>query len=276
MGSFLNFNGKLILQSEFQLPFPNRAFRYGDGFFEAIRVYAGKIPLLDYHLLRIKYSAAIIQLTDLPNDDELVNQLENLIQQNNEPNARLRLTFFRSDEGLYTPINNNALYLAETSPMATLPFELNKNGLIAGFYPERVKLTDSKLSNIKTLSSANYVLAGLHIKNNGWDDGIILNSDERPCEFYSANLFIVKNGKLYTPPLSEGCVNGAFRLLLKDILKDELIEKPLTKTDVLQADEVFLTSGIRGIQWIKKIEGITYKCNQTTELHHQVMKSIGL
>lgn len=276
MGNFLNFNGKLIEKKEFQLPFPNRAFRYGDGFFEAIRVYNGKMPLLKYNLQRIKYSAEIIQLTNLPSDEELVSQLENLIQQNNEPNTRLRLTFFRNDEGLYTPIDNKTLYVAETTPLTDELFELNKEGHLIGFYPERLKLTHSKLSTIKTLSSANYVLAGLHLKKQGWDDCIILNSDERPCEFYSANLFAIKNGKIHTPPLTEGCVNGSFRLFMQDVLGKEIIEQPLTKEGTLKADELFLTSGIRGIQWIKQLGDKEYKCDQIKEIRSKLMDSIGL
>lgn len=276
MGSFLNFNGQLIDKKEFQLPFPNRAFRYGDGFFEAMRVVNGEILLLKYNLERIEISAKTIQLTNLPSSSELTSQLQNLIKKENELNARLRLSFFRDSEGTYTPNQNNALWLAEIDPMSTTPFKLNDKGLKVGFYPERVKLTHSKLSNIKTLSSAGYVLAGLYMKENNWDDCIILNSENRPCEFYSSNLYIIKDGNIYTPPLDEGCLLGSSRMFLQDTLGKKLIEQPLQKQDILAADEVFLSSSIRGIQWVEQIEDSIYKCDRTIELHHRVMKSIGL
>ncbi|HTB99960.1 MAG TPA: aminotransferase class IV, partial [Ferruginibacter sp.] len=123
------------------------------------------------------------------------------------------------------------------------------------------KKTYDILSNLKHNNYLPYVMGALHAKKEKWNDAIILNSANRICDTTIANIFIIKDEIIYTPPLTEACVAGVMRNYIVRNSKSsgfELIEKELTQEDVLNADEVFITNTIRNIQWVQSINNTTY------------------
>jgi branched-chain amino acid aminotransferase len=119
-------------------------------------------------------------------------------------------------------------------------------------------------------------MAGLFARENKLDDAIIVNTQGRICESAIANIFIIKDDVIYTPPLSEGCVAGVMRrwLLEKSSLKDHIIEQKLETEDLFQADEFFLTNSINLLRWVEKFRHKKYNNKKTTHIFEQVKKEI--
>ena len=271
-------NGHLISEYEPSIPFSNRAFRYGDALFETIRLCNNRLMFLRDHVLRLRLGMTILRMNvpaefNYENIQELIIQL--LKHNTHAPNARIRLTIFRNEGGFYTPETNDISFLIESDELPT-PYELNQRGLWAELYTD-IKKPINKLSNIKTANALLYVMAGLAKHSMKLDDCFIINENNNICESISANIFVVKNGTIYTSPLNEGCVAGIMRKQVMNIASQAKIlsfESPLTVNTLMNGDEVFLSSSIKGIQWVgqfkqkfytnKMAQFFTDKLNQLT------------
>ncbi|MEP7265349.1 MAG: aminotransferase class IV [Bacteroidota bacterium] len=249
----------------------NRAFLYGDGFFESMRWHKNKISFYDDHFARIQKSFEILKLNATHLDKQVLEQqIKSVIQAMDITNdARVRLTFFRVAEGYYTPGNSKTALLIQPQSWENNEYLLNEKSISMGVFRDHYK-SSSSLSNIKSLNSLVYVLAGIYVKEKGWDDGIILNDLGNVCEATSSNLFIVKDEIIYTPQASDGCVEGVMRKQAIRFAKEagiKLREKTLTVDDVKNADEIFLTNGIRGFITVGNFEGRSYKTEMVKQLH---------
>jgi branched-chain amino acid aminotransferase len=152
---------------------------------------------------------------------------------------------------------------------------LNEDGLAVDIFPDARKSCDL-FSNIKSNNYLPYVMAGLFAKKNQLSDTIILNSHERVCETSTANIFIVKDNNIYTPPLSEGCVAGTIRrrILEKVSLENYRVsEKILSIDDVLEADEFFFTNAIHPVRWVKNFRNKTYENRIVKEIYQSLVKN---
>jgi branched-subunit amino acid aminotransferase/4-amino-4-deoxychorismate lyase len=180
-------------------------------------------------------------------------RVEELARRNKSgPDARIRLTVFRDGEGLYSPASNKMGYVLEVQKMNEGKYSLNKKGLIIDVYEELTKPANA-LSGLKTCNSMVYVMAGIFKNQNELDEALILNPDGFLCESVSSNIFVVYDRKLYTPSLREGCVAGVMRQVVIRLAKEngiELIEAQINPDILNEADEVFLTNAVRGIQWV--------------------------
>lgn len=252
---YLLHNDKFLLSTDPLFTAQNRGFRYGDGLFESMRMCAGKLQFAEKHADRLTAGMKALKMEGAGLMDEyfLRQKASELAKKNKlKDGARLRLSVYRADGGLYTPENNNIGYLLEASALSTENYELNKKGLIVDVFDELTKTAD-KLSNYKTSNSLLYVMAGLFKKQNGLDDAFILNSSGFLCESISSNVFIVYNKQIYTPALTEGCVAGTMRNVVMEIAKNHdvpLIEAQINPEVLNEAEEVFVTNAITGIQWV--------------------------
>ena len=252
---YLLHNDKFLLSTDPLFTAQNRGFRYGDGLFESMRMCAGKLQFAEKHADRLTAGMKALKMEGAGLIDEyfLRQKASELAKKNKlKDGARLRLSVYRADGGLYTPENNNIGYLLEASALSTENYELNKKGLIVDVFDELTKTAD-KLSNFKTSNSLLYVMAGLFKKQNGLDDAFILNSSGFLCESISSNVFIVYNKQIYTPALTEGCVAGTMRNVVMEIAKNHdvpLIEAQINPEVLNEAEEVFVTNAITGIQWV--------------------------
>jgi branched-chain amino acid aminotransferase len=182
----------------------------------------------------------------------LKEKAEDLSRRNKVKHGRLRLTVYRNSEGLYAPTQNKMGWCLELTPVDEPRYFLNEKGLIMDIYDELPQPTNY-LSNIKTCNSLIYVMAGLYKTQNKLDDVFLLNQNGNLCEAGSSNIFIWYQNHLYTPALSEGCVEGVMRQVIINIAKQNNI--PVTEAqispDILyEAEEVFLTNAGRGIQCV--------------------------
>jgi len=129
---------------------------------------------------------------------------------------------------------------------------MNKNGLRIDF-SEEVIIYPNELTSIKTLNALPYILAAKEAKERKLDELILLNNHQGLVEATSSNIFLVKKQDIYTPPISEGCLDGVMRSKVIEIAKKldfKMIEIPLKKEALLVADEIFLTNSIKKIQWV--------------------------
>ena len=251
---FINFNGELLPADSKLLTTANRAFKYGDGLFESMRLMKGQLKFADLHADRLQRGMKALKIDGYSQMDNwfLKDKVEQLAARNKIRHGRVRLTVYRDAEGLYTPTQNKMGYCLEIQPVDEPRYFLNDKGLIMDIFNEVTKPVN-QLSNIKTCNSLIYVLAGIFKTQNKLDDTFLLNQNGLLCEAGSSNIFVWYKSHLYTPALSEGCVEGVMRQIVIKLAKQSNI--PFTEAqinpDILyEADEVFLTNATMGIQWV--------------------------
>lgn len=256
--SFFNFDGKIFKADTPVIGPDNRGLRYGDGVFETLKVLKGNIIFPDEHFARLWKGMQLLSF-DIPrhfSPEMLTTAILQLAEKNNCIGAaRIRLSIYRGDGGLYDPINHIPHYLIQTWPLKEYKLELNSNGLVVGIYRGAKKAIDS-LSNIKHNNFLPYAMAALKAKQEKWNDAIVLNTQDRIADTSIANLFAVINSTVVTPPLNEACIAGVMRNYIIGSIEKmgwEIKEQPLTVDDLLQADEVFLTNSIYTMRWVKQI-----------------------
>jgi branched-chain amino acid aminotransferase len=263
MPDLVNFDGAIIRSDKAILTADNRSFRYGDGLFETIKIKAGRICLENYHFERLMAGIRLLQFEppSFFTAGWLAEQILDLCEKNGHSAlGRVRLVVFRGDGGLHDPIDPLPHYIIRSWPLAPGIDRINENGLTLDLFPDGRKSCDP-LSNLKSNNYLLYVLATLYARKNGLSDCLVLNSQDRIADSTIANLFYCKGGKIYTPPLSEGCVAGVMRRFLTDFLprtRFALHEKATTVEDLRDADGIFLTNALRGIQWVGSFMGATY------------------
>lgn len=252
---FICLNGEMLPAGEPALLHTNRAFSYGDALFETIHANGTILQFFDDHYKRVIKGVQMLGMDkrSLPGKDQLEKLIIKLLNKNHLYNGvRIRLTVFRDTGGYYTPDKESCSFIIESLPLPFDQYILNDKGLTAGLFTSLLKQADS-LSNLKTANSLIYIMAGLYKKEAGLDECFILNTKERLVESISSNLFIIKNGILFTPSLSEGCVEGIMRRQIIRIAQKEgidCIETGIVKEDLLKADECFFTNAITGIRWV--------------------------
>jgi branched-chain amino acid aminotransferase len=261
----VNFNGIIMAENQAIFSAENRAFRYGDGLFETIRSQKHTIPLFHLHKQRLLAGMQALAM-DIPaawHEDFLEQEIHRLLRafeiakqkKTNivTPNAtyRLRLAVFRDNGGLYTPKTNAVSFCIELSVLAETEFSQNNVALQCSIFDE-IAISPSKISPFKTSNALVYVLAAIFRQAKKVDDCFILNTKGNICETVSANIFgISKENYLVTPPIAEGCIDGIMRKVVLEVAKQKqipCIEKPITKIDLFEFEEVFLTNAIQGIK----------------------------
>ena len=278
MSFFFTYNDKFYAEATAVITPDNRSFRYGDGLFETMKVVNGMMQLRDYHFQRL-FDGMRLLLFEIPpyfNPTFLESKIAALCKKNqHDALARVRLIVFRGDGGLFDPSNLRPNYLIQSWPMEPVN-ELNANGLVIDVYHDAEKPCDV-FSNVKSNSFLPYTMAALHAKKIKVNDCVLLNTCKRICDSSIANIFIIKNGLVITPPLSEGCIAGVTRRFIVDRMPGwgfTLTEQPLTISDLESADEVFLSNAIKGIRWVKEFCNNTYTNVVLKNIHEHFVKSI--
>ncbi len=253
--TLINFNGNLVPDTQPVVEVDNRAFRYGDGLFETMLWKDGDLRFLNFHVERLQQGMEMLHFEDLNLFDEFFirTRAEELIRKNNMlgQQVRVRFSVFRSGAGMYGPETNKPAYVMQVSRLET-SLRDKKVGLIVDLYSEYRK-PYSELSKIKSANALIYVMAGLYKKKFAYDDVLLLNQDGFLCESLNSNIFIYYEKNLYTPALSEGCIEGVMRRVVIDMAKDEgieVIEAQISPEIMKKADEIFCTNATQGVQWV--------------------------
>lgn len=259
----------------------NRAFRYGDALFESMRMIGGSVCFAQRHMQRLMGGVNLLQMR-LPDNfvtKGLDDWCKKLAEKNNvSGSARFRLSVFRNDGGYYHPIVNDASWLLEMWEVEEQEFHLNEKGISVELYQD-IRKPVNKLSSLKTANAELYVLAALFAKKMNVEDAILINQNGNVIEATGSSLFAVKNGVLYTSPLSEGCVNGVLRQVIMEIAAENrtaVYEVPLPLSVLLNSDEIFLTNAVKGITWVSTYRAKKYTNATTKKFHELLNKKAGV
>lgn len=240
-----------------QVSIHNRAFKYGDSLFETIRMFDGKLPFLSLHYDRLKQGMNSLGMISPPHFSLtfLEHEIRHVLPLGG--NHRVRYMVYRSDGGLYTPTNHHIQSCIETIPLKTNKFKLNPIGLKMGITSQKY-LSHHAISQLKTGNSLPYILAGIERQKNAWDSIFLLNQKGEIAEALSANLFLFIQNKIYTPPLSSGCVAGTIRRFLLEKSSLSIQEKNITVSMLYQAEAALITNAIQGVQWVESVHQKKY------------------
>ncbi len=256
--NYINYNGKIFGENEPIVPAQNRGLRYGDGIFETMKLKNGKLILSDEHFARLWKGMQLLQF-DIPklfSPEKFEEEILQLATKNKLTAARIRLTIIRSDGGIYDAKNNTPNYIIEALSLPEDNGPLNSNGLQLCIFNDAKKSIDA-FSNLKTNNYLPYFMGAMFAKKQQCNDALILNSEGNICDSTIANVFYVKDETIYTPALTQGCVAGVMRKFLIDKIRTldfAVHETAVTKNDILNADEVFLSNSIFNIRWVAGLE----------------------
>jgi branched-chain amino acid aminotransferase len=271
----INFNGNIVEQEENILT-QNRAFLYGDGVFETLKIVNNKILFLEDHYFRLMASMRVVRM-EIPMNftmEFLEEQVLSLVQENGiSASARARITVFRNDGGLYLPKTNEVSYLINAIPLEDTAYALKSGEYEVDLYKD-FYVTKQLLSSIKTTNKLINVTGSIFAHENGLANCLLINDTKNVIEGLQGNLFMVMGKKLITPPISEGCLNGVMRkqilALAKKVEGIEVLEEIISPFDLQKADELFLTNVITGIQPITKYR----KKEFTSNLAHLLLQKL--
>lgn len=252
---FVNNNGTILPAEAPHLHASSRAFMYGDGVFETIRIIDGKPINLENHINRLFKGAEKIKIhtTSALSADYFYDKIVELCKQSGiTEGGRCRISFDRFQGGTYTPVTNELTYFIDVNPIESNKFALNHKGLELDIYSE-IKKSNNYLANFKTKNGLLYIMTAVRAKELNLDDLLIINEKDLILESSNSNLFVVSNGVLYTPSLEDGCLAGTMRMQIINIaLKNgiKVYECTILPQNLLAADEIFLTNAVSGIKWV--------------------------
>ncbi len=257
----------------------NRGLRYGDGLFETMLLQKGNLQAADEHFARLWKGMAMLHFELPPHftPEALVRQIDTLVKKNgHERAARVRLQVIRGDGGLFDPTSHAPQYILQSWGLPAGHGAWNSNGLVAGIYPDARKSCDA-FSNLKHNNYLPYLLAAIAAKKEKWNDAVLLNSRGHICDSTIANIFLVSDGTILTPSLEEGCVAGITRARLLRFLRQsgyQVRETAISRDQLLQATEVFVTNSLHPIRWVQRIGDTVYTHKLTQKIYTDFLPTI--
>jgi len=270
MNYILDNRGKLFKDSEQNHAFNSRIVKYGDGFFETIRVFEGNVPFIDLHWERINKAKNVLRI-NFPVEWDFKyfqNQINFLIKQSSYSNARIRFQIYREADGYYYPENASIRWFAIISKLDSYQYKLNIKGIKLVINPD-IKNSNDILTEIKTTNSIRYILAAMYGKEQNANDSIILNYNGNICETSNSNIFIHYKNVLYTPPVEKNCLDGIMRKRIIGVankLNIEVCVCEISLERLISAEEIFICNSIQGIQWVEEIESKRFYKKEIAEL----------
>ncbi|PWJ38597.1 aminotransferase class IV [Sediminitomix flava] len=256
----VSYNFELIPEKKIGALNLDRGFQYGDGLFETMICENGQILFLEDHLERLRKGLKALRITPPKslNKETIISEVRSLAEADGlGDHIRVKLTTWRKEGGLYTPISNEANVMITVKPVQQ---QTDENYFIKTDFCETSTVAYSAVSFCKTLSSMSYVLAGIEKKEKEVDDLIICNTEGYVAEFISSNIFWIKDDKVYTPKLETGCVAGISRKNIIKVLENHgyKVKKVLARKYDLTYADVILSTNIAGVKIVKELEGRTY------------------
>ncbi len=251
---------KLVDHRDARISVFDHAVLYGDGVFEGIRVYSGKVFEFDAHIDRLYESARAIRLTIPMDKPVLMDTVEKTVEANGIVDGYIRLIITRGigDLGLDPFLCKKACVIIIADNIQLYPEELYENGMKI---ISATTVRNHPLSippQIKSLNYLNNILAKIEAVDSGVPEAIMYNHEGYVAEATGDNVFIVKDGIICTPPVQAGSLDGITRALVIRLAKQqniEVVEKNLTRCDLYISDELFLTGTGAEVIGIVDIDG---------------------
>jgi branched-chain amino acid aminotransferase len=255
-------DGDWVNKSQASVSVYDHGLLYGDGVFEGIRTYDGVIFRFKEHLDRLYNSAKSIKLQIPLSPEEMTKAVVDTLKRNDLKYAYIRLVVTRGvgDLGVDPRKCKTPSVFVITEPVdPTYGTVARQKGITAIISSFRRDMVDATTHEIKSLNYLNSVLAKLEATDLGADDALMLDRNGFVSEATTTNLFIVKDGELFTPPTSAGILPGVTRRRVIKFARElgyNMYEKGLTPYEVTNADEAFLTGTLAEIVPLVKVRGI--------------------
>lgn len=283
----VNINGQLFDKANATISVYDHGLLYGDGVFEGLRIYSGKVFRLREHIERLYESAKHILLEIPWTRERLIEEVLRTVSVNSKQDGYIRLVVTRGSGALGLDPNrcSDPQIIIIVDDISLYPAKLVEEGLhvITSSY---IRNHANALSpRIKSLNYLNNILAKIEANIAGVEEAIMLNAEGYVAECTGDNLFLVKGRQLLTPPLSAGALYGITRATVMDLAREAgltVAEPNLTRYDVFNADECFLTGTAAEIMPVVKVDGRTIGTGQPgpvtrllTERYHALTRVTG-
>jgi branched-chain amino acid aminotransferase len=253
-------NGKYYPKADAKVSVYDHGLLYGDGVFEGLRAYSGKVFRLKEHLIRLYESAQAIQLTIPISLDQMTKAVNQSLAHNKLSDAYIRLVITRGagSLGLDPAKTFDPQVIIIADHIELYPKEKYEKGLEI--------ITASTIRNhpaalnprIKSLNYLNNILARLEGKLAGCAEALMLNHLGQVAECTGDNIFIIRHGQLLTPPIDAGILEGITRNAVMELARSmgiEVIEQTMTRHDIYVADECFLTGSAAEVIPVVRLDG---------------------
>ena len=253
-------DGKLVEQENAKISVFDHGLLYGDGVFEGIRVYNGRVFELEAHIRRLYESAKVIRLSIAMTQSELAGAVEETVKANNVTDGYVRLVVTRGvgTLGLNPFVCTNSCIFIIADTIQLYPKELYEKGMRV---ISAVTVRNHPMAippQAKSLNYLNNILAKIEALDNDVPEAILYNHEGYVAEASGDNVFIVKDGVIYTPPAEAGALPGITqRVVIKLARKEniQVVEKNLTRFDLYVCDEFFLTGTAAEVIGIVNVDG---------------------
>lgn len=240
-------NDRFVQKEHARVSVFDHGFLYGDGVYETLRVYQGRVFLLERHVARLRRSCELIGL-ELPIEDQTwIPILTELLDRNGLQNAGLRVTISRGEGemGIDPRLCARPTVVVMAKPVVLYTDQQREQGIVLHLASVRRNPELAQSPQIKSLSFLNNILAKQEAIRVGADDALMLNMDGYLSECTTSNIFFVKNQQLYTPAVDCGILKGITRDVVIELahkLEVCVEEGRYTMEQLLQADECFITN----------------------------------
>jgi branched-chain amino acid aminotransferase len=253
-------DGKYFDEGQAKISVFDHGLLYGDGIFEGIRAYHGRIFRLKEHIDRLYRSAKAILLTVPMSPADLTQAVVETCRENGVRDGYIRLVVTRGvgTLGLNPNRCHNPSVIIIAGKIQLYPQEFYEKGMEIITVPTVRNLHSALNPAIKSLNYLNNILAKIEANSAGCEEAILLNAEGFVAECTGDNLFIVQEGELQTPPLSAGALYGITRRVVLDLAAQAGVkthEMNLTRYDLFNADECFLTGTGAEVVPVVKIDG---------------------
>ncbi len=253
-------DGKLVEQEEAKISVFDHGLLYGDGVFEGIRVYNGRVFELEAHIKRLYESAKVIRLEIPISRSKLISAVEKTVEANAVIDGYIRLVVTRGvgTLGLNPLICENSRLFIIADNIQLYPEELYEKGMKV---ISAITVRNHPLAippQVKSLNYLNNILAKIEALDNNVPEAIMYNHEGYVAEATGDNVFIVRDDVIYTPPVEAGSLEGITRGVVIKLAKEEsleIVEKNLTRFDLYICDEFFLTGTAAEVIGIVEIDG---------------------
>lgn len=253
-------DGKFYSEANAKVSVFDHGLLYGDGIFEGIRFYNGRVFRLEEHLERLWDSARSIMLEIPMSTREMTAALLETIRQNDLRDGYIRLVVTRGvgNLGLNPAQCKKPSVIIIVATIALYPAEVYQKGLTVVTCATRRTSPSSLNPAVKSLNYLNNVMARIEANLAGADEGLMLNDAGNVAECTADNLFLIKHGQIFTPPISAGALRGITRAVVFEIAAElgiKIAEADITRHDVFTADECFLTGTAAEVIPVVKADG---------------------
>jgi branched-chain amino acid aminotransferase len=261
MFRYVFINGRLVIESKARISVKDRGFLYGDGLYETLRGFKGNLFMIDAHIQRLFHSLKALKYRVTFNNEYLKDAVIKTVKKNNltkcDSYIKIIVTrgIYNGDFHFSSSSSPNLIIIAEKlRPYPTEDYIEGINVISSSIKRQSV---GRSLYSHKLINYFENIFAKDEAHKKNAVEAVFLTRDRLVLEGASSNIFLVKRGSVYTPPLTQNILPGVTREVVIDICRENMIrikERKIHYRDIINADEIFKTSSVAGVVPVRKID----------------------